>query len=252
MAKRKRLNLGILTLFLLVIFMSFLFGFYIGYNSAPVKVIEKEATQKRFVEIEQNIIEMKVPAVDRDGNGILADLIVKVRRGDGLILVNINDVLADLDTQHSARKAAEVASEYTGISLENLDVVYEIETDSQIISGTSAGAAMSIATILALENREAKDFITMTGIINSDGSISQVAGILAKAKAAKEEGLEIFLVPLEQSQGIIYRKEESCRGTQNFRFCTINYVPEKIDIGKEVDLTIVEVSDIYEALSYFK
>lgn len=252
---KKRLNVGLVAIFLLFLIAAFLLGIDYGRKTAPVKTIKEtiEKTQiiKEEAKIEENEVRTKLPAVDADGNGVLTDLTVSVRKGNGLVLVNIDNVLSKVDTQLSARTAAEYASEYTKIDLSDMDVIYDIKADSPVIAGPSAGAAMTIATIAALQNQSLRKETVITGTINDDGTIGLIGGVLAKATAAKENNMSIFLVPETQSSEIIYKEERICRSTAGFQYCKINYLPERIDIGKEVDISVVEVKSIEDALVYF-
>ena len=71
----------------------------------------------------ENKIEIALVAVSSEDEGKYAKLVTEIREGEGLVLVNINNVLADYDTQYSARVAAMVASNYTGIDLDNKNII---------------------------------------------------------------------------------------------------------------------------------
>lgn len=223
-------------------------------NIAPKQVVREREIRYKIVkvepELEEKKIDMKIAAVDRNGEGVLGNLTVTVRRGTGLILVNINDVLAGYDTQYSARVAAQTASDHTLKSIDNLDIIYGIKTNAPLVSGMSAGAAMSIATVAALEDRELKEGVIMTGTIGKFGDVGPVGGVFEKAQAAKENGMLLFLVPLSQATGITYKQERECKERAGFSFCTINYEPIIVDIGKEVGIQLVEVENIEDATKY--
>lgn len=199
-----------------------------------------------------NYVSIKLPAVNKDAKGVITSLEVRATNGNGKTLVDIDNLLFWADTQNSIRMAKEVASEETDIDLNNVDLYFGVEAgDAQIISGPSAGAALTIATIAAAEGKTLNENVMITGTINHDGSIGPVGEIAQKAMAAKEAGAEIFLVPLLQGQEIVYERTEHCQKFGRSQFCTIEQIPKKIDVEEEVGIKIVEVENIKEALSYF-
>ena len=105
----------------------------------------------------ENSVTAKLVAVDDEGNGVTADLTATVRTGKGLVLVNINNLVADIDTQTSARKAAEVAANVAEVDLNKYDVVFDIKTNADKISGGSAGTPMTLAAIAAFSNKSLKE-----------------------------------------------------------------------------------------------
>ena len=196
-------------------------------------------------------ISMNIPAVDEEGNGVVTKLMVEAKPGDGRVLVDINQLLFWVDTQNSIRVAQKVAQNYTNTDLSSIDLIYAVETNASIIGGPSAGAAMTVATIALLENKSLNQSVMMTGTINSDGSIGPVGEIVSKAKAAKDVGATLFLVPEGQAVQTYYKPVEHCEKFGPVTYCSTEYKPEKIDVSKEVGITVKEVSNIQEALQYF-
>jgi len=194
---------------------------------------------------------LKIPAVDSQGKGVVTRLKVEVKPGEGRTLVNIDQLLFWVDTQNSIRLAKRVAENITGFDLSNVDLFYAIETNASLIEGPSAGAAITIATIAAIENRTINESVMITGTINPDGSIGQVGEIVAKAKAAKDVGATLFLVPKGQSVQIYYMPQEECKKIGFMTYCRIEYKQQRIDVSKEVGIEIREVANIEEALKYF-
>jgi len=90
----------------------------------------------------------------------------------------------------------------------------------------------------------------ITGTINPDGSIGPVGGILAKAKASKDIGTKLFLVPEGQGVQMNYKPVQNCEKVGPVTFCTTDYKSEKVDISKDAGITIREVSNIKDALKY--
>ena len=192
-----------------------------------------------------------VPAVDDDGVGMITKLTVQTSEGDGRVLANIDKMLFWTDTQNSIRVSSKVASDITGADLSEYDIIYNIETNSTSVEGLSAGAALAIATIASLLHKDVDAHVMITGTINHDGTIAPVSNVLTKAKAAKEAGASMLLVPIGQGTEIIYETRKYCEQVGPAPVCTTEKVPVSIDIAKETDLEIKEVKNIEEALVYF-
>jgi uncharacterized protein len=195
--------------------------------------------------------EIKIPAVDNQGRGVATTLKVQAKIGEGRTLINIDQLLFWIDTQNSIRIAKAVAQNITKLDLSKIDLIYTIEANASIIEGPSAGAAITIATIAALQNKSVNQSVMITGTINPDGSIGQVGGILAKAKASKDIGATLFLVPKGQGTQVNYVPQEKCERIGPLTYCTITYKEESIDISEKIGIKVLEVSSIYDALKYF-
>ena len=240
------------TLLLIILILAiFLGGIVIGKYFFNVNTVEKIVYKENSIkDLRRN--ELKIPAVNDNNEGVVATLITEVKPGNGLVLVNINDILADFYTQFSARTAASVASNYTGVNLSNLDVVYQIKANASIVGGPSAGAAMTVATIALLSNKELEENVMITGAINQDGGIERVGAVPQKAEAAKNIGIKLFLVPEgDNVKASEYIKEKSCNNYDGLIFCQIIYKPQEVKLFKDSDLEIKEVKNIDEAAKLF-
>lgn len=249
----KKQAISVPHLFVLMIAM-FIVGVYFGQYTAPEKVVVKTETIPCPTVGEQLELEaprhvsMQLPAVNDAGEGVAAYLTATVEDGNGKILVNIGNVLAKADTQESARTAVEVASNYTNIDTSNLDVTFNIVADASILEGPSAGAAMAVSVVAALQDKELKDDVMITGMVNHDFSIGPAGRIVEKAQAAKDAGATLFLVPLTES--VEFRDVERCGSYGLYRdYCTVEFVP--VNIGDDVGIEIIEVRTLREALGYF-
>lgn len=206
----------------------------------------------RFIEdINGTSVEMILPAVDKDRKGVATVLRIQATKGTGKTLVEIGNLLFWADTQSSIRTARDVAENITGISLSNIDLIYSVDANASVIGGPSAGAALTIATIAAIEGKKPRTDVMITGTVNHDGTLGPVSEILEKATIAKANGANIFLVPLLHSGEIVYETREYCRNFGPTEFCTQETYPKKVDVGKETGLDVKEVQDIKEAMSYF-
>lgn len=242
-------RLIIIALLLAVFFInSFYLGMIIGTGAEPIYVysgdpfIYGDLNRSSFASI-------YVPAVNENDEGVVTLLTVQAisELGSGKILVNIDRILFWGDTQDSIRTARNVAQYTRNLNLSNVDLVYTITANASVIEGPSAGAAISIATIFAVENRELNDSIMITGTIEHDGRIGQVGGILAKANASREQGAQLLLVPLGQSVERIENLD--CEWIGWIEDCRVVY--ETVNVAQQSGIEIIEVSNINEALSYF-
>jgi len=118
--------------------------------------------------------------------------------------------LTKLDTQIAARSSKRVACAYLDKECNDIDIFYQIRANSSIVGGPSAGAATTLATILALQGTN-KKHIAMTGTINDGGLIGTVGGIPEKILAAVEQGAHIILVPAFSAKKCLNESNQSKR-----------------------------------------
>ncbi len=241
---------------------AFVIAFFLGgfFNSRTVVVFDESTPLiLRHYEPYTGFLEntntstaaIKVPAVDNEGNGVTTVLFVQIVPGFGKALVNIDKLIFWGDTQNSIRTARSVAEEITGANLSEYDLVYTVTANASVIEGPSAGAALTIATIGAIKNKRANESVMITGTIKNDGKIGQVGEVLTKAKAAKDVGAELFLVPPKQSYEVKYETKRECKSIGLTEVCDIITVPTKVYIEDEVDIAVREVNSIEEAMGYF-
>lgn len=237
-------GLGIVVVSFIVLFSIF---YYPAQKPEEIKPVSKEEP----IISATNVVTINLPAIDNQGTGVIAKLKVQAIPGEGRVLTNIENILFWVDTQFSIRIAKDVAKNITGKNLSNFDFIYTIETDASVIEGQSAGAAITIATISVIENKTLPPNVMITGTINPDGTVGSVGGILVKAKASKDVGAKLFLVPSGQGTQVNYIPEKKCEQIGPITFCTTEYKPQRIDISKDVGIEVKEVSTIEEALKYF-
>lgn len=213
---------------------------------------QKDNEKENFARFENStLIRMNLPAVDSEGKGVSTILNVEASPGSGKTLTDIENLLFWADTQQSIRMAKIVASNYSNFKPDSFNLIYTIEANASLIGGPSAGAALAIATIFALNGEKPREDIMITGTINHDGSIGPVSEILAKAKASKSAGATIFLVPLLQSRDVVYETEQNCETFGVSEICTTETKPRKINITEETGIEVVEVESVQDAMKYF-
>lgn len=226
--------------FLLLFIIAIIIGVVIGIN---INLIKKPLREN--IEIKQNKI--NIVGLDNNNIGVTGTLETIIRDGNGLVLVNINDILADYSTQYSARIAALAAGNYTKINLTNYDVIYNIKINASLISGQSAGSSMAIATIALLQNKELKQDVMLTGSINDDGTLGDVGGVFEKATAAKNVA-SLFLIPKNSLAAENYIEAKTCNINPLLKYCKIDYKAEFNITG----IKIVEVNTVEDALKYYE
>lgn len=192
---------------------------------------------------------LKLPAVDREGNGTLADLTVEASSGSGKIFIGFSkgSPLLNTDTQDSIQTALRIARKITSEALDDKDLFYTITAESDVVGGKSAGAAVTVGTMAVVLGEKLKSSAVITGTIEEDGTIGQVGRIFEKAKAVKSAGFTTFLVP--QGEAVERVPFETCReqrtATQVIRECVQQF--REVDVAKETGLNIVEVANVYDA-----
>ena len=241
---RKKRDYSIIILIGIIFVIGIVFGLFLQTSqkaAAPEQKIEKkeiEGVTKR---------EIIIVGVDSNGKGVSAIMGVEVKPGTVLVLVNINNLLADYQNQLSARTSAEIAGNITRTNLNTIDVIYSIKANASIIEGPSAGAAMTVATIAALENKEITPNVMITGTIEKSGAVDVVGGIKEKARAAKEVGARTLIIPAADYI-TNYQQVKACKNIGNVKYCEVTYVAKKEELDRELGIKIVQIQNIEEAI----
>lgn len=182
-------------------------------------------------------------------HGVLLYARVVAANGTGHVFVDTSPY-TQVDLQGSARLAAMVASDVLGIDQRAYDFYYIIDISSPIIGGPSAGGALTVATIAAINNWTLKPGVVMTGMINPDDSIGPVGGIPYKLEAAAAQNYTLFLVPEGQVTVTLTKLITRAKG----QVIITSDVEETVDVlklGKELNVTVEEVSTIQDVVKIF-
>jgi len=183
-------------------------------------------------------ISMYILAVGEAGGkyfGVPTLLDVIVTNGSGIVYLS-TEPLAEVDMQASARLAALIASYVAGKPFYKYDYFISVKSNSSIVGGPSAGAAMTVAIAAALLHKKVNKSVVETGMIMPDGTIGPVGGIPEKLNAAAEVHAKVMLIP--SGQKIAYSLSKG------------RYV-DVIQEGKKLGVKVVQVSTIYDALKWF-
>jgi uncharacterized protein len=189
--------------------------------------------------------------------GVTSTITVTIQNnGNGRVFVDTLP-LTQIDMQGSARLAVKVASSLVTndkncvINPNSYDYFFVIRTNSPVIGGPSAGAIMAIAVTALLQNWTIDSKTMMTGMINPDGSIGPVGGIIQKVDAAYLVGSKRFLIPKGQD---IYTETVTETNSDNgwTQITTKQIVRNVSEYGMQnYGIEVKEVEDINDALYYF-
>lgn len=230
-------------------------AFYIGYETKPSAELKifREGTFSDSTNL-LGKVSLKLPAVDKNGKGVLGNLEVELTKGNGGFYVKIDkeNPIINPDTQTSFRTAVETAKKITGQSLSDKNIYYSITADSEMVGGRSAGAAITVATIALLDGEKLKEQMIVTGTVEEDGSIGAVGNVLEKAEVSKENGFTTILVPEgEAVQRVPVEKcSEQRMGNAIIRQCSTTF--KEVDIEKETGIKVIEVRNVKDAYELMK
>lgn len=134
----------------------------------------------------------------------------------------------------SGWQASTVGVLTTGIKPSNRKITFDVKGD--LGDGPSAGALLTVGLISVLRGDKLDGDMTMTGMINPDGTVGPVGGIPGKLDAAKRHGKKRILIPIGQRTETNPVTEETI---------------DLVDYGEELGLKVEEVGDIYSAYQQF-
>lgn len=178
---------------------------------------------------------------------------VELKIGEGRILVNTQPKIG-IDIQTSARTAALVVENLTGIAFSKTDVILTINAseDVDVVDGPSAGAALTVALLVAVRGQGLNATVYMTGTINSDTTVGSVGGVAEKALVVAKTGASYFLVPKGQGTIIVLIPRETRWGT----FIFVEYERQRVRLQdylaqRGCSTKVLEIGNIDEAYKRF-
>ncbi|NJD52821.1 MAG: ATP-dependent protease [Candidatus Methanoperedens sp.] len=183
--------------------------------------------------------------------GSMMNISVEIKPGRGRILVDTKPLMGVV-FQDAANTAAYVAQKKTAKDLSGSDIIFSIDATYEVpsVDGPSAGALMTLLVVGSLNNLELRKDMTMTGTIDKDGHVGEIGGVIEKAKASKDSGKNLILLPRENSRLIQYTEK-----TRNYYGITvIERVPETIDakdyIEKNIGINVEYINNLDDVLKY--
>ncbi len=195
-------------------------------------------------------IVLYAPAVTSSGSGVLSKLKLTIAYpGRGYVYFSAHP-LTELDTQATARVAALVASSLANKDYYSYDYYVVMESPSMVIGGPSAGALMTIGFLALMLNTSIYSNITMTGMVNPDGTIGPVGGLKGKLEAVASHGFKVFLIPLGERYVTVPNVTVKRFPWGIFRRVTYTHI-DLVSYGRRLGVSVIEVSSIREAYSYF-
>lgn len=140
-----------------------------------------------------------IVGISKDGGQAkLATLTVELMLGKGRLLISVPPYENE-DTQMSARNAKLAAERETGYDLSQVDIILSIEADAEVVTGPSAGTAMAVVLVAAIESRWVRQDVVVSATIGEYGRLGPVGDIKKKIDAAKEAGFSLFVVSIGQT-----------------------------------------------------
>lgn len=247
-------------LFITFLLISYLVVFSLGFFSYYFYI--KKTIEENTIEINDDHYEKifgsryssaNIVAVTNQGEGVLGHVNVELREGQGRVLMNTNP-FTEPDIQFSIETASKVAQDFTKTSTKDKDTIISFDVQSKLIGGQSAGAAITSAIIAAIQGRNVKKDVAVTGTIEKNGEIGKVSGIPEKMQAASEQEVKTFLLPKGQKYLTIYELKTKTEKKGGFIIQRRYYVPITIDLEKfgkeELNMTVIEVQSIGEVIKY--
>ncbi len=140
---------------------------------------------------------MHVPAVDTNGRGIVTTIEADAKPGTGAVYIDVQPFIS-VETQNSARVAAQRAALAAKVNLSKYDVFFKVVADTEVVDGPSGGVALSLLAYSEFSGKKARSDLTATGTIEPEGTVGRVGGILEKVEASQNNGVRLFLLPAGQ------------------------------------------------------
>ncbi len=213
------------------------------------------------VTVEYRNVTVFAPAVAQTTSGyrgVISTITVTIQsNGSGRVFVDTLP-LTQIDMQGSARLAVTVASALVrgdatcDVDPEVYDYFFVVRTEAPIIGGPSAGAIMTVAVTSLLENWQMSNETVMTGMINPDGSIGPVGGIVQKVDAAASVGAKRFLI-LKGQNTYTETIQETSTSESGWTQIISRQVTRNVSdyAALQYGIEVIEIEDINDALWYF-
>jgi ATP-dependent Lon protease len=136
-------------------------------------------------------------------------------------IVRFNDTAGTM-AKDSVFNAATVIRQITGEDLSNYDVHVNVVGGGNI-DGPSAGLAITLAILSAVEEKPLRQDVAITGEISLTGSIKPVGGIPEKIYGALQGGIKNIIIPKENMKDVPINLEE-------VNIIPVDHIKEVLDI----------------------
>lgn len=114
--------------------------------------------------------------------------------------IRFNDTAGSM-AKDSVFNAASVIRKLTGQDINNFDLHINV-VGGGLIDGPSAGAAITLAVLSAIEQKPIPQDIAVTGEISIQGKVRAVGGICEKIYGARQAGIKRVFIPAENAKDV--------------------------------------------------
>ncbi len=157
--------------------------------------------------------------------------------------------LTMVDTQAAARIAALIASLYAGADPLSVDWLVSLESNTTTIGGPSASAATALAMYAVLTGRRVPRNISLTGMIDIDGSIGPVGGVVEKLRAMARMGVKLFFIPAGEE--ISYEIKRVVEHKPGITIERETRIPVNVtELGAKLGVRVVPVASFAQLIEY--
>ena len=102
---------------------------------------------------EGNVKSITIPGVSSRGEGVVSTVELRIVPGDGRVFSTVKPI-SGAYTQQSLETAVDVACHLAGVNRKRYDFLFTFISDSYIIDGPSAGAALTLLTYATLTDKD--------------------------------------------------------------------------------------------------
>ncbi|VVB76711.1 Archaeal Lon protease [uncultured archaeon] len=186
--------------------------------------------------------------LENANQGILTLISLNLTPGNGTVKVD-GPAEVDSSTVLSAKEAASYAASYEGTNALAYNFTYFISSDSNKVSGPSAGLAFTLLAIAGMQQRQLPDDFSVTGTITPDGSVGLIGGVLDKVEAAKAGGSRYMIVPAAPSssfEGLLYYLSQQTSGIPVIEVSNVSQAAQYLFGGKTLTPMRLNLSQPYD------
>jgi len=195
-------------------------------------------------------------AVTPKGEGVVTKIkITAIPNGRNKILMSVVP-FSEPDTQQSFYNAILAAYKVTNAT-KKYDWLIEVESNTTLIGGPSAGLVVAIGASSILLNRPVRKDCAFTGEVTKDGRVLPVGAVYEKAMAVLKAGYRCFIIPQANEIVYYYTPKKECKTIPLpfgvYTRCYTYLIKKELNLTeyfKQFNLTIIPVSTLKEALKY--
>ncbi|MDF9407045.1 Lon family ATP-dependent protease [Pelotomaculum isophthalicicum JI] len=153
-------------------------------------------------------------------------------RNQGQGAIRFNDTAGSM-AKDSVFNAASVIRKLTGEDLTNYDVHVNIVGGGRI-DGPSAGVAIFLAILSAIQGRSIPQDVAVTGEVSIQGKVRAVGGVFEKIYGARQAGIKTVLVPTENEKDI----PADLRGIQVIPVSSVEEIMSYVFQSADIDVLV--------------